>query len=418
MRAAFLGVVAILGGTVILGCGSSGSERSGFGTGGGGGLGVGGTGGSIGIGGNVTGDPNADTDLDGFTGADGDCNDGVAQINPGAYDFPGNGIDEDCNGAIDDEAAGCDGAIDLADNDPVNGARAVGVCRLQQGASWGLVSASYVKADGTPGMNDLSHGVLPDFGLNVPAREGANMLVLSSGTARRPGNVGWQSPEGADMATTGSTPAGYPVAAPACPGVLQTSTVANDPAALEMVIRTPTNANAIRFEFNFYTYEFPFYICSDFNDFFVALVDPAPAQSLSGNVSFDNQGNPVSVNNAFLEVCEAQNAGGLGLGGMKFFPCPQGTALLEGSGFESGGFGGPPIPLPPPFDTIFNMFNGPHAATGWLATEAPVPAGQDITVRFAVWDAGDHVLDSTVLIDNFSFVLTDTDGPVTLPVPR
>ena len=37
------------------------------------------------------GDPNVDSDGDGYTGADGDCNDCSAQMNPGAYDFYGNG---------------------------------------------------------------------------------------------------------------------------------------------------------------------------------------------------------------------------------------------------------------------------------------------------------------------------------------
>src|SRR5688572_6950575 len=39
--------------------------------------------------------PSADGDNDGFTGADGDCNDCDKLINPGAFDFPGNAYDED-----------------------------------------------------------------------------------------------------------------------------------------------------------------------------------------------------------------------------------------------------------------------------------------------------------------------------------
>lgn len=40
-----------------------------------------------------------DNDLDGFSEAQGDCNDGDASINPNAVDVPGNGIDEDCSGS-------------------------------------------------------------------------------------------------------------------------------------------------------------------------------------------------------------------------------------------------------------------------------------------------------------------------------
>lgn len=40
-----------------------------------------------------------DSDNDGYTVAEGDCNDGNASINPGASDIANNGIDEDCSGA-------------------------------------------------------------------------------------------------------------------------------------------------------------------------------------------------------------------------------------------------------------------------------------------------------------------------------
>ncbi len=39
-----------------------------------------------------------DLDLDGFTGNQGDCNDTNAAINPAAFDVPGDGIDQNCNG--------------------------------------------------------------------------------------------------------------------------------------------------------------------------------------------------------------------------------------------------------------------------------------------------------------------------------
>jgi hypothetical protein len=61
------------------------------------------------------------------------------------------------------------------------------------------------------------------------------------------------------------------------------------------------------------------------------------------------------------------------------FPCKLGNAELVGTGFEK------------------------HAATGWLQTRSNVLPGEELTLRFAIWDAGDAVLDSTVLIDNFTW---------------
>ena len=41
---------------------------------------------------------NTDDDGDGFTEYDGDCDDYDSNIHPGAYDYPGDGIDQDCDG--------------------------------------------------------------------------------------------------------------------------------------------------------------------------------------------------------------------------------------------------------------------------------------------------------------------------------
>ncbi len=386
------------------GSGGSGAGGSGFGGAGGSLISTDGGPGSAGIGGKLmspppcdVADPAADTDGDGFSQSSGDCNDCTPQMNPGAVDFPGNGVDEDCNGTPDDEPANCDSnPFDIGYADPNEAARVIGLCRTQQGASWGVVNAAYTLANGAPGMNPVSHGLMQRFGPNVLPREGVNMLALSSGTARAPGDPGYFTPAAARMGTTGPTPAGFPVAAPACTAMPATTPIANDSAALELQLKVPSNANAFRFDFTFYTYEFPEYICSQFNDFYVTLVDPAPPGAQEGNVSFDSQGNPVSVNNGFLEVCQAQNAGG------KNFPCPQGPGALAGTGFDVNLLG----------------FPEPHAATGWLVTTAPVPPGSTIRVRFAIWDAGDDILDSTVLIDNFRWDITAGGVPETIPVPK
>ena len=43
-------------------------------------------------------------------------------------------------------------------------------------------------------------------------------------------------------------------------------------------------------------------------------------------------------------------------------------------------------------------------ATGWLTTQAPIAPGETFTLEFMIWDAGDGVLDSSVLIDNFQWI--------------
>ncbi|HSN96966.1 MAG TPA: choice-of-anchor L domain-containing protein, partial [Candidatus Nanopelagicales bacterium] len=146
-----------------------------------------------------------------------------------------------------------------------------------------------------------------------------------------------------------------------------------------------------RFDLNFYTYEFPNYICSTFNDFFVAMLTPQLANMPDGNISFDSQGNTISVNAGFLQVCHAQTASN-----GAYFDCPLGPGQLAGTGF----------------DDFSNS-----AATAWLKTTAPIEApGGEITLHFAVWDSGDGILDSTVLLDNFAFEAVETPTE-TQPLP-
>jgi hypothetical protein len=212
-------------------------------------------------------------------------------------------------------------------------------------------------------------------------------LALSSGTAREPGDVGYASPSGFQQGSEGPTPAGFSASAPACPGV-EFVQHALDSVALEVTLRAPENAKSFSFDFNFFTYEFPKYICSKYNDFFVVLMDDGVGGEPSKNISFDNDGNPVSVNNGLLEGCESQEAGG------KLFDCPLGDQALLGTGFEQ------------------------HAATGWLTTNVPVSPGATFRLRFVIWDAGDPMLDSTVLIDNFRFSVEERSGASTSPVIR
>ncbi|MFO0593556.1 MAG: choice-of-anchor L domain-containing protein [Polyangiaceae bacterium] len=401
---------------VLIGAGGCGATRTNPGTSGSGGSGagaIGGGGNDINLGGSGGGtggplqqepkcegvDPNIDNDGDGFSGAQGDCNDCTPQMNPGAQDYPGNNIDEDCNGAKDDNPTNCDGGLNLSSPDPMDGARAMGLCKVAQGASWGVVSAQYITADGQPlesfDFDKIGWGILPGFGPAVKPQEGAKVLVLSSGTARQPNDPGYDGPAGHDKLYTTGSPPGYPKESPACPNV--TTGEPHDSAGLRLVIKTPTNAKNLSFNFDFYTYEFPNYICSEFNDFFVAMLTPKPANQADGNISYDSMGNTISVNAGFLQVCHSQVASN----GVNF-PCPLGPAQLAGTGFDVDFFG----------DMTDNS-----AATGWLKTSSPLEKpGDQITLDFAIWDSGDGVLDSTVLLDKFEFGLEQTDTE-TAPIP-
>jgi Putative metal-binding motif len=421
--------------------GGSGGNGGTGGSGGSGGTAGGGSGGSGGI--NLNGNDgggdssssksctymdSTDHDGDGWSYAQGDCNDCDPDVNPGAYDIPGDGIDEDCSGTPDDEPTGCDKAVTLTSTNALDGAKAMDICRQTtagatgKARTWGVINAQYVMPDGTTtASSDFipGYGLLSGFGVNH-TQEGVAMLGLSSGTARQPTDPGWIDPGepykssfgGFNKCTSGTScgetgigeltsgaPAGYPKPAPACPGIKFGKP--QDGVALQLTIRVPTNAKTFSFDENFFTVEFPDWICSTYNDTFVVMMAPKTDPSLpDDNIAFDSMGNPISVNNALLQVCTPQTAGG------KTFACPLGPSSLNGTGFENVDASG---------------IDGPHAATGWLTTTAPVASvkGQEITLLFAIWDSSDGNLDSTVLIDNFAWAFTPPSSttPMTTPVP-
>jgi hypothetical protein len=290
-------------------------------------------------------------------------------------------------------ARACDGELALDDPDPLLGAAAMDLCDVSVAGSPGVVSAEYLTVDGADDLADVSNGLLgvgllDEFGPNVAPQQGARMLALSTGSARSPLDPSFQSPSGYAKGYLSEPPAGLPYEMPACPGV--TTGQPYDSAALRLVLQAPADANSFSFRFKFHTFEYPGFLCSSFNDWFVALVAPAPPGAHpGGNVAFDSAGNPVTVNTPeLLTVCEAGSPGGAS------FPCPDGVAELAGTGFEE------------------------HAATGWLRTTVPITAGGSFALTLGIWDSGDGILDATALIDDFRWSAASAEAPSTVPAPE
>ena len=209
------------------------------------------------------------------------------------------------------------------------------------------------------------------------------MLGLSSGQVTDPFTEiknGSQSGAPSDWleANNGSFPS-----APACGGTSGTSGNVNDAVMFEMRIRVPKTARSFSFDIYFLTKEYPTYICSNYNDFFIELLDsaytsddPALQNPADKNLAMDAAGNPIGINIAasgLFTQCSPNHS----------YTATEtsctGTEELEGTGFEENG------------------------GTGWLTTRGNVVGGEIITLRLAIWDLGDHLLDSLVLIDNFQW---------------
>lgn len=365
------------------------------------------------VGGSCAGAPNVDDDGDGWTELEGDCNDCSAVINPGAYDYPGNGFDDDCDGAIDNAPTSCDSGLSLSSSNGADYAKAIDLCKFTTASAvgaaktWGVITGTpdLVRADANPSRSPGSrqYGIMSYFGnaARNGAKKGDNLAVFSSGRARFPGQSGYIKPKGwcgsSDEGTSSSTPCGFSWNKAGCPA----GRAGYDSSGMMLQVRVPTNAQCMSFRFHYLSSEYPEWVCSPYNDSFVAMLKSGAMTPGSGccgsapnvncNISYGASFTPVSVNNNLFSVPGCSSCSS---------PVLAGTGLDTGCGGYIGG-----------------------GSTNWLYSHAPVEPGEIATFHTSVWDTGDHEWDSTVLIDAWEWypgtctIGTDPDPPTTLPTP-
>lgn len=367
-------------------------------------------------------DEDEDRDGDGFTTCAGDCCDSTecgtpALANPGAFDAPGNNVDDDCDGMIDNTTLLCDQGLMSNSSSGKDFAKAIDICQeaLATDKKWGVIDAQLLLPDGTGMPEDVSHSIRPHFGTKVMPRGGVNMAVISSGHAAAKGDT---NPAYNDFVSySGLKTSGYPADfvaanggnlpnAPGCPD--PGGAGANDPVMIQLTVRVPTNAHSFSLKTNFYSAEFPEWTCSAYNDFFVVLLDSTymgnPSNPMDKNLAFYTQ--PGTTNNYPVGVNLAHGNTGLftqcvnGETGCSGSPGTISTCIstddLTGTGFDDAA----------PYACDTGSLEG--GATGWLTTSGNVTPGETIKLRIAIWDTSDHAYDSLALVDGFAWSVDST----------
>lgn len=351
-----------------------------------------------------------DSDGDGWTSCNGDCNDANALVNPGAYEAVGNGVDDDCDAASSDTVAAptCSTVQKFTTVTASDVAKAMDLCQTTTAnppiasKKWGLITASHLLANGAaPSATDLANiqnfqaAILQNFGNVIVPHKGTTMAGVSTGAMRDANDAGFVAGVGGTsyasaipFSPTPGAPLGTYITqhgnnllpgtcgAMTCPITATSSASANDSVDVQLKIRVPTNAKSFSYDFRFFSREYQTFQCTTFNDYYLAmLTSNAPGIPADHNISFDTKGNAVSVNNGFFDVC---GGNGKSCGG-----CTAGTAELSGTGLDGVAGGG----------------------TTWLVTQAPVVPGETLTLDLVIFDVGDHAYDSLVLLDNFQWSL-------------
>jgi len=147
---------------------------------------------------------------------------------------------------------------------------------------------------------------------------------------------------------------------------------AHDMTGIQVEFTVPEGVNSLQFDVAFFSTEYPDYFGQEFNDMFIGYVQ---SDSWSGNVSFDEVGNPISLNAGFLDFRDDD------------------SNLPEFAG---------------------TCFEG-HGGTRWLRSTAPVVPGETLTLVVAVYDLSDSIVDSYAFLDNFRWSCDMPGGPLGEP---
>lgn len=367
----------------------------------------------------MTPDKAVDIDGDGFTYCTGDCCEtgwecngkDPARISPISYEIAGNGVDDNCDGHIDEEVESiCDKGISPDTTNPTDMAASMDLCPAEI-TTYGVISAKLLYPDGSEGeIEKEQYGVLSSYGNNILPKAGMTFLAFSTGDLNA--NIGGSSidtsfntaAQGEAENHTSDAPADWFQAnggqtfpdSPGCKGnIISQETTdpgkppVRDPIMLELEIRAPNNAEAFSVDVYYISAEFPQYVCQ-FNDFFVMLLDssfktdnPELQNPADKNIAMDTLGNPLGINLAksgLFTVCCPRQA----------YPSCQSDADLKGTPFTTAGC------------NALQMTEN-HGATGWLTVRGNIVPKEDFKLRLALWDTNDHNLDSMVLLDHFTW---------------
>lgn len=345
-----------------------------------------------------------DNDNDGFTDCAGDCDDNDSQINPCAFDTDQasgdpvgvDGKDNDCDGNVDNRIT-CENGLQSGHSvTPGDYTKAIDVCdnpkcKVVQNTIW------------YGPQSTLARRITGHMG-NFTPRKGNYMAFFATGIADDlTDNPNHRTGDGVDLMTSFQHPSPLNQMQnknPCGQGQDESQVPIRDYTEIRLTLTAPINAGSFTFDFNFFSEEYPAYVCRGFNDTFLAMLT-SKKYPTGNQIAYDPNNGRINVNNGFFQACTGiVQQDNLGYTHTCAFPLSD----LNNTAYE--------LKYCCTGLTDGNLNKG-SGGTKWLKTTAPISAGETFTISFIVFEEGDGILDSAVNVDNFRWGSQSIQNPVT-----
>jgi len=298
----------------------------------------------------------------------GDCDDKNADIHPGQPDVPGDLVDNNCNGAVD-EGLTCAGTCTGHSVEAY-------LCALELCYQAAPIEASFSSPTGD--QIDTAWEAVAHFGNpnnDLAPKAGSSYGLLASGTAT-------------GTAHSTDLPGGNAIADPYAKDGYQTY----DNVEFKLKMKAPPGAVGFAIDFIFMSVEYEEYVGSSFNDkFYVFLTAPATTGGQKVVINSAACSNPNAYYD-FIDPGTGEKRCYIAINTAFSEPCSAPSTDISGTGYECG-----------PADSSHG------SSTGWLTTKWPVAAGEQFELVFHIHDASDGIFDSEVILDRFQWLY----GPFT-----
>lgn len=291
-----------------------------------------------------------------------DCNDSSNQAFPGNLELPGDALDNDCDGTID-EVTQCPGVCTGQTTEAF-------LCAMEicSGAYSGGTFSSPTGDSYSSAWTAVSH--FGNASNDLAPLGGNSYALLASGPASGTSHT-------TDLSGGGSM----------TDNVSGSGDEMFDAIEFVVTLTAPSIAQGFSIDYVFMSEEYEEFIGTSFNDkFFMLLKAPQTTGNSWKIINYTDCRSP-STYYDFIDPSTQEKQCYLAINTALSEPCTNPTTDISGTGFECGSA---------------DSYHG--SSTGWLYTSWPIKAGETFQLKFHIHDTADGIYDSLVILDNFHWL--------------